>query len=404
MEENRDFTAKRITRRQLLSGMTAASAAVAATACVGSTPPAPPAAPTPAPPAPTQVPAAPATVTAPTQVPAAVAQQSAPGASSQRKVDIFCHVLPPKYKDAIFQIMRPGMFFYDVIASMPQFWDMQARFKLTDPIEGYVQLISLMQPPIESIVDANKSPELARLANDGMAEMVQQYPTKFVGAVGSVPLNNIAAALEETDRCITKLGFKGIQIFTPANGKPLDSAEFLPLYERMVKHNLPIWLHPQRDEDVPYYAGEPYARYRENVSFGWPFETTLGMNRIVFSGLMERFPTLKFVVHHAGAMVPFFQSRIPAAQDRPGGQPPYGALKKPAVEYFKAFYPDVASMAPGPLALASQFFGPDHMVFGSDFPFGNLPTLVSTVEKSGLAPADLAKIWEGNYKKLLGLS
>lgn len=313
-------------------------------------------------------------------VPAVLSAQSEPKAVRKdvfEKIDIFCHILPPKYKDALFQILPKGSFFYDTISVMPQFWDVEARFKLTDPIPGYVQLLSLMQPPIETVADPTKAVELAKLANDGMADLVKQYPTKFVGALAALPMNNMEAALKELDRCITQLGFKGVQIFTPSNGKALDSAELIPLYEKMAKYNLPIWIHPNRDESEPFYMGDPYAKFRENVSWGWPFETTLGESRLVYSGLMVKYPNLKFIVHHGGAMIPFLQSRISTVQNRPGGQPAYGALTKPPVEYFKLFYPDVAAMVPNSFTLEYSFYGADNIVFGTDFPFGNLSAATS---------------------------
>ncbi len=319
----------------------------------------------------------------------------------QNKIDIFCHILPPKYKQALFTVIKPGDFFYDTISFLPQLWDMTQRFKLTDPITGYTQLISLMQPPIETIADPMKAVELSKLANDGMAELVNQYPAKFVGALAALPMNNIDAALKELDRCITTLRFKGVQIFTPSNGRPLDSPDFLPLYEKMAGYNLPIWIHPQRDESEPYYKGEPYARYRENVSFGWPFETTLGMNRLVFSGVFTKFPTLKFIVHHGGAMLPFLEQRANMRQDRPGGKPIYGKLTKSPVEYFKMFYADVAGLTPGAFKLSYDFFGANNMVFGTDFPFGNLNASVSLIEKSGLSNIEQAKLFVNNYKALL---
>lgn len=318
-------------------------------------------------------------------------------------IDMFCHVLPPKYKEALFEILPQGNFFRDNISNMPQFWDMEQRLKLMD-IEGYAQVLSLMSPPIETIADPKKAVELAKLANDGMAELVGKYPSKFVAAIATLPMNNIEATLREADRCINDLGFKGILLYTPSDNKPLDSPEFIPLYEKMANYNLPIWIHPQRDESYPYYEGESYVKFRENVSFGWPFETTLGMNRLVYSGVLARYPDLKFIVHHGGAMVPFFASRIPATQDRPGGQSVYGTLSKPPIEYFKMFYADIASIrTTAAFNLVYQFFGIDHIVYGTDFPFGNINTSISVIEQSGIDRTEQAKIFESNCKMLLRL-
>jgi aminocarboxymuconate-semialdehyde decarboxylase len=93
-------------------------------------------------------------------------------------------------------------------------------------------------PPVERVAGPEKAVELAKLANDGMAELVLKYPERFVAAIGCLPMNDMDAALEEADRAINDLRFRGIQIASSINKKPLDSPEFLPLYEKMHQYDL----------------------------------------------------------------------------------------------------------------------------------------------------------------------
>ena len=123
-------------------------------------------------------------------------------------------------------------------------------------------------------------------------------------------MNDVEAALDEADRAIKELGFKGIYVHSNIDGKPLDAPEFLPLFEKMAAYDLPIYIHPWRGNDYPEYSGGGESKYAIASTFGWPYETTAAMTRIVFSGLFERFPDLKVVTHHGGGMVSFYEQRI----------------------------------------------------------------------------------------------
>jgi predicted TIM-barrel fold metal-dependent hydrolase len=120
--------------------------------------------------------------------------------------------------------------------------DRDARLRILDEFEDMVQVLSVTVPPLEEIVNPEEAAELARIANDEMAELVNKYPNRFVGAVAGLPMNDVDAALRETDRAIKDLKFKGVQIASSINGKPLDRPEFLGLYEKMAQYDLPIWI------------------------------------------------------------------------------------------------------------------------------------------------------------------
>jgi len=329
------------------------------------------------------------------------------------KIDIFPHILPARYKEALYKVAPPGFHLQNVIDSIPTLFDLEYRFRIMDKYEGLVQVLTLSSPPVEQVADPKKAVDLAKLANDEMAELVQKHPDRFVAAVACLPMNNVDAALKEVDRAINDLHFRGVQIFTPINDKPLDSPEFTPLYEKMSRYELPIWIHPHRIADYPDYRTENRSRYMIFSNFGWPYETTVAMTRLVFSGILEKYPNLKIITHHCGGMVPYFEQRIIGAYDHAeilrGARYKQG-LTKPPIEYFRMFYHDTAIYGSTPgLMCAYAFCGADHMLFGTDMPydseFGDRYTrqTIESVQRMDISDLDKKKIFEDNARKLLRL-
>jgi predicted TIM-barrel fold metal-dependent hydrolase len=298
--------------------------------------------------------------------------------------------------------------------STPALYDLELRFKVMDKFDGLVQVLTMGNPPLESVISPKDAVELAQIANDEMAELLSQHPDQFVGAVACLPMNNLDAALKEIDRTITQLRFKGIQLYTSINGKPLDSPEFRPIYEKMADYNLPIWLHPWKSPSEPDYVGEESSMYKICMTFNWPYQTTLAMSRLVFSGILEDYPNLNFITHHCGGMVPFFAQRIVSFFDtnevilRGAGFP--RVYRRHPIEYFHRFYGDTVTSGSTPaLTCGYSFFGADHMLFGTDMPYGSRSGLrqirdsVEAVERMQISEDDKAKIFEGNARRLLRL-
>lgn len=329
------------------------------------------------------------------------------------KIDIFPHILPVKYKEALYEASPPGFYLQNVIESLPTLFDLEYRFRIMDKFEGLMQVLTLSAPPVEQIANPEKAIDLARLANDGMAELVLKYPDRFAAAVACLPMNNMDAALQEVDRAINDLKFRGVQIFTPINDKPLDSPEFMPLYEKMSQYNLPIWIHPERTADYADYRTENRSRYMIFSNLGWPYETTVAMTRLVFSGVLEKYPNLKIITHHCGGMVPYLVERIKGSYDHAemlrGARYKQGLTKAP-IEYFKMFYHDTAIYGNTPgLMCAHAFCGTEHMLFGTDMPydsqFGERYTrqTIEAVEQMDISDLDKGKIFGDNAKELLRL-
>jgi len=332
------------------------------------------------------------------------------------KIDIYPHILPQRYFDALeagagatHPIMRR-------MRSVPVLYDLERRFRIMDGYPDYRQVLTLAAPPPHEVGDANREAELASLANDEMAALVDRYPDRFLAFVASVPQNNPDACVREIDRAVQTLGATGIQIFTSVKGQPLDAPQFQPPFTRMAELDLPIWLHPARPVTVADYPGEARSKYDIWWAFGWPYETSAAMSRLVFSGLFERHPDLKIITHHCGAMIPFFAGRVgdgldqlgsrsdnpedPAARARLSGRP---------IDHFRRFYGDTAisGWAAG-IECGVAFFGAERVLFGTDMPFdgGGGAALVDTVrsvEQTRLSPDEQALIFEGNARRLLRL-
>ena len=327
------------------------------------------------------------------------------------KIDIYTHVLPIKYKGALYRYSDKFAEEHMLGEKFIALTDHEARSRITDEIEDMAQVLSVTIPPLEAIVGPKEAMELARIANDEMAELVSRYPKKYVAAIANLPLNSIDGALRETERAIKELGFRGIQVYTSVQGKPLSSEEFFPLYEMMADFDLPIWIHPLRTLVVPDYPTESGSLNQISSTFGWPYETTAAMTRLVFAGIFEKLPRIKFITHHSGGMVSFYADRILVHYNNGlglRGLKVFPGLTRHPVEYFRMFYADTAlnGNTPG-LMCAYAFFGEDHLLFGSDMPYdvenGAVRATIEGIEGMAIPEASKGKIFEGNAKNLLRL-
>jgi len=331
------------------------------------------------------------------------------------KIDGYSHISPSRYTEALRKEF-PG-FYKQILGSTPPLFDMDARFQVMDAFGPLAQVLTVGPvPPLEVFADPGRAVALATLANDEMAELVSKYPERFVAAIALLPMNDVEAAMNEADRAIKELGFRGIYVHSNINGKPLDAPEFLPFFEKMAAYDLPIYIHPWRGNDFPEYLSEVESKYSISSTFGWPYETTAAMTRIVFSGLFERFPDLKVVTHHGGGMVAFYEQRIVQHFSQLGiSYHDYSEylreLEKSPVEYYKMFYNDTAIHGNTPaLMLAYSFWGADHLIFGADMPLGDpafgmrsYSQTISAIEAMDITEAEKQMIFAGNVRRLLRL-
>src|SRR5262249_37916054 len=150
-----------------------------------------------------------------------------PSGFDMLKIDVFPHILPRPFFDRLLQVAPSGGLMVKRVQHIPVMIDLDKRFQVMDPHEGDVPVLTLSAPPPENVAGPDLSPELAQLANDEMARLVERYPDRFPGFVASLPMNNPDAAMREIDRAIDQLGATGVQIFTNVNGQPLDRPEYL---------------------------------------------------------------------------------------------------------------------------------------------------------------------------------
>lgn len=329
------------------------------------------------------------------------------------KIDISTHVLPTRYKKALYKYSDKFVTERKVQDKRPALTDHELRLRIIDKYEDKVQVLSVTMPPLEEIVGPKEAAEMARISNDEMAELMLKYPQKYIAAIANLPMNDMDEALKETERTIKELGFKGVQIYTAVQGKSLSSEEFVPLYEMMTDFDLPIWIHPLRRSAIPDYPTEDVSYNQIFSIFGWPYDTTAAMTRLVFSGIFEKFPTIKFITHHCGAMVPYFADRIVVHYNnglQRLGSDHFPGLTRHPIEYFRMFYNDTAlNGSTSALMCAYDFFGEDHLLFGSDMPYDcengaiTIRQTIEAIDSMEIPESSKKKIYGDNARNLLHL-
>ena len=339
-----------------------------------------------------------------------------------RKLDIFNHVYPTQFYDLFMKIAPAYKDIGKRMRNIPMLADLDVRFRVMDTFgDDYQQVFSLPTPPIEVFArnfERGIALDLARAANDGMAELVERYPDRFPGFVAALPLNDPDAAVGELRRAVDDLGARGFQITSNIVGKPITAPEFLPLFEAMAKYDLPIWMHPFRGPEFPDYQTEDRSQFEIWWTFGWPYDTSVAMARLVFAGYFDRFPNLKIIAHHMGAMIPYFEGRVGPGWDQLGSRTSdidYTAvlksLKKRPLDYFKMFYADTALFGAYEATVCGlRFFGVDRVLFASDAPFDPekgpmyIRETIKIVDRLEISDADREKIYWRNASALLKLA
>ena len=299
-----------------------------------------------------------------------------------KKIDVFAHVLPPRFLKKMQEID------VNILDQFPYMKNdlLTDLDKHRNSLEkDHQQVISAVNLNPEDFVDPDQAALLCRFANDEIAEMVSQNNDIFPYGVAMLPMNNIPEALKIIDQQVAASSqLTGIQLFTRALNKPISDPSFEPIFAKMSEIDAPIWLHPVFDT----------SKTDNNLTFSWEYELTLAMDGIVNAGYFRKYPNLKIIVHHAGAMVPYFSQRIKYIQ-----------TPENYADYQK-FYVDTAILGnPLALNLAVDFFGIDHVMFGTDSPFGippNGPSAVieQSINDMSITQEQRAKIFSKNWEML----
>ena len=334
------------------------------------------------------------------------------------KIDLFNHIWPADFYKHLKSALGPMVDITRRSEAVPMMTDLQERFRVMDMFEDYRQVLSLASPPLELVADPKLSTQLARIGNDGMKELCDEFPDRFPGFIASLPMNDPESAVEEISRAVEHLGALGVQVFSNVAGKPLDAPEFRPLFEKMVEYDRPIWLHPARGANFPDYKTENKSLYEIWWTFGWPYETSVALARLVFSRIMQDLPQLKVITHHAGGMVSFFEGRVGPGWDQLGARTSdedYTVLLKELelrpIDYFRRFYADTATFGSrAALVCAIEFFGIDNIVFASDAPFDPekgpmyIRETIKVIDSLDISDEERQKIYCENAVRLTGLT
>ena len=324
-------------------------------------------------------------------------------------IDAYAHVFPMPLIEALAEV-KPSKELAALRAQSPHNFEHEARLAYMDEHGFDLQVLILARPPVWLGMERSDIHRLSRVANESIAEFAAKRPDRFVG-VGVLPVVD-AVMMEEFERIQGELGLKGVLIFSNIEGKPLDDESMWPLYERAAELDFPIWIHPQHANYYPWIGKDVLDRV-----LAWPFDTSLAMARLVYGGVFERYPNIKFVTHHMGGMIPYFSARIAAFAETSSGE--YAklglgqsgpSLTGSPLDHFRLFYNDcISNGSQDAVRLALNFFGADRILFGTDFPFGPdngerwpLDEL-RTIKTMLIDEADRAKILYGNAARLLKL-
>jgi predicted TIM-barrel fold metal-dependent hydrolase len=327
-------------------------------------------------------------------------------------VDIYCHIAPEKFFQEMNRIAPRLGNIAARLRGVKKLFDLDERFREMDQFGDYRQIISLPNPPIEDFAPGAVGLELARIGNDAMAELCARHPQRFSTFVAALSLTDVAGSVAEARRAVKELHAGGVQIFTNVAGRPLDEGAFEPIFATMAELDLPIWLHPARTASMTDYPAEPKSRFEMWWCFGWPYDTSVAMVRMVFNGLLDRYPKLKIITHHLGGMIPFYDGRIGPGLQVLGSRTSdedysniLPSLKRPHLDYMHDFYGDTALFGGGIQAVRCglEFFGADHVVFATDTPLGPIAPTIDTIRRLDVADGDRRKIFSGNAERLLKL-
>ncbi|HEY2600938.1 MAG TPA: amidohydrolase family protein [Thermoleophilaceae bacterium] len=334
-------------------------------------------------------------------------------------IDSFTHFMPADYAARLSGLGETpaARNIRQRIAGIPVLTDLDLRLEQLEEFgDDYRQIISLPAPPLEDVGEPELSIELARIANDGFAELVREQE-RFCGFVAGLPLNDVDAAIAEAERACTELGALGVQVYTSVGGLPWDDDRFIPFFDAMARLDRTIWVHPSRNAQFADYPGEARSKYEIWWTYGWPYDTAVFMARLVFAGLFDRLPGIKILTHHGGGMTPHFAGRVGHGWDQLGARTPPDEAEDVAhdlegrpLDYFKRFYADTAMFGAAPaIRCALEFFGPDQMLFASDSPFDPekgplyIRETIANLESLELPDGDMKKLIEDNARRVLGV-
>jgi predicted TIM-barrel fold metal-dependent hydrolase len=291
-----------------------------------------------------------------------------------RRIDVHFHHIPPFYRAAVYAAGRGP-----AIGKYPD-WTPQIALDVMDRHGIEVALTSLAQPGVGFGTQASAQ-ELARRCNDYAADLVARWPSRF-GAFATVPMWSMEGARDEIAYALDVLGFDGVSLFASYGEKFLGDRELDPLFEMLDARGAVVFVHP---------GLHPSSK---GLALPWPgfmmeylFDTTRAVVNLVFSGAIERFPRIRFILPHAGGLAPYFAWRLAVSPMIDQRLP---SLSRDRVYAGLAHFWYDNALSPGEQTFGSldHVARPERIVFGSDFPFANPRVIAEAVKthEAGFLP------------------
>ncbi|HET7620191.1 MAG TPA: amidohydrolase family protein [Vicinamibacterales bacterium] len=258
-----------------------------------------------------------------------------------------------------------------------------------------VQVVTLTTPGTH-VEERQDAVRLASLVNDEFREAMDGYRGRYI-ALATLPLNDPEASVKEFRRAHEQLGMPGAMLFSNINGVPLSDRRFWPLYEAANETGAVLYIHPTNPINV-----EAMQQYWLMPLVGFLFDTTLAAASLVFSGVVERYPRIRWVLTHMGGAIPYLAERLDRGWH--AFRECRAHIERPPTDYLRGFYYDTVNFDIDAIALAIAFAGADHILAGSDYPhqIGSIPLMLEAIGKLSISDADRAAILGGNAARLLG--
>jgi predicted TIM-barrel fold metal-dependent hydrolase len=320
-------------------------------------------------------------------------------------IDVFNHFYPKEYLDALPKPLPDMVTFLSsdnpAGGKGKSITDLDYRISQMKKFGIDKQILSLAGPTLDDLpsnVPVEEFNKIYKAGNDGIAKIAENSRGRFEG-IATVSLLDVQAATEETERSVKDLGLLGVQVLSNVRGKPLDLPEFEPFYAKVSQLGCGLWIHPSYIRKIYDWMND---EYNMNMMMGWGIDTALATFRIFRGGVLERHPDLKIVTHHLGTLIPLMAGRINGFVMGQGknGAPP-APLKKTPIEYLKMFYVDTAEgMWKSAVDLALGFYGSSHILFGTDYPWGETPRIIENIKALNITEEEKRMILGGNAAKL----
>jgi aminocarboxymuconate-semialdehyde decarboxylase len=274
--------------------------------------------------------------------------------------------------------------------------DLAYRQEVLDEAGVTMQVVTLTTPGTHVEAPAT-AVRLASMVNDEFKEAIETRGRHFT-ALATLPLNDPKASLKEFERATGQLGMRGAMLFSNINGVALSDERFWPIYEAANSLGVVLYIHPAHPVNV-----QMMQEYWLMPLVGFLYDTTLAAASLVFSGVPERFPNIRWALCHLGGTIPYLVERLDRgfhnfADCR-------AKIQRPPSTYLKEFYYDTVNFDQGALKLAIDFAGADHILAGSDYPhqIGSIPMMLEAVDKLPVSDDQREGIRWKNAARLLGL-